>query len=255
ALCVRVNNRERMKLIVIDTTIDDKHNFYLVEDNSSLIDWHANTFGHFYKIFSKPEEISNLIDSIDFDDNWFEVEAKAIIEKNKSVVVMSCSIEEDHFAHAIDCKAPDEAPSEFEFIIDDCSLLSGANVCKRDVYELNKVIESFSLRSSEKSISKEVFGIELYDFLIRQNVLKNSNGKFGRPNINDNPHKEALISQYLFRDHFEKSNLGVMDYWNSLHPEDRKYCRMIIGSLNIVRDEFRSEINDIEKQVNSDIPF
>jgi hypothetical protein len=244
-----------MKLVVIDTTIDDEYNFYLVEDGARLADWHAKTFGHFYKVFSDPDEISKLVANHDFEDDRFEIESKAIIKNDKSVVVMSCSEELDFFTDVISCKAISSALSEFQFIVDECNILSCAFITVREVYDLNYVQECYLTNGNDKTIKKRRFGIDLYDFLANHNIISNTSGLYQRPNINENPHKAAIISQYLFRDNFEKLNLKVMDYWHQLHPEDRKYCRMIIDNLCAVRDEWDTEINDIEKDTYSDLTF
>jgi hypothetical protein len=135
-------------------------------------------------------------------------------------------------------------------------MLSGSEIYKREVYELNNVLDSFRLGSNNLSIRHSIFGSELFDFL-NKNALLAGIGKYCRPDFNKNPHRQAIISTYLFKTHYEESNLAVMDYWNHLHPNDRKYCREIANKMNSTRNEWETEINESEKYANMDnlIPF
>lgn len=233
-----------MGFIVVDTTIDDKHNFHIIGDHSSLVEWHMNAFGHFYQIFSSSEDISRLVDKYDFEDSYFEDEAERIIKESHSVIVTSCSPNESHFVHAISCQSKENSASEVEFIIDDCMMLSGAEIYKREVYGLNNVLDSFRLGSESLGIRHSVFGIELFHYVEKNHTLPGDRAQYWNPNINENPHRKAILSTYLFRQHYEESNLGVMDYWNDLHPNDRKYCREISNKMNATRDEWKTEISD-----------
>lgn len=154
-----------MEFIVVDTTIDDKHNFHIIGSHSSLVEWHMNAFGHFYQVFSSSEDISRLVGKYDFDDSFFEDEAKRIIKESHSVVVTSCSPNENNFVHAINCNSRENSVSETKFIIDDCMMLSGTEIFKREVYELNNVLASFRLGSKSLGIRNSVFGIELFGYL------------------------------------------------------------------------------------------
>lgn len=244
-----------MGFIVVDTTIDNKHNFHIIGSHSSIVKWHMNAFGHFYQVFSSPEDISRIVDKYDFHDSFFEDEAKRIIEKSHSVVVTSCSPNENHFVHAINFNSKENSVSETKFIIDNCMMLSGGEIYKREVYELNSILDSFRLGSEILGIRNSVFGIELFDYLEKNNILLGDRSQYWSPNINENPHRQAILSTYLFRQHYEKSNLGAMDYWNYLHPNDRKYCREIANKMNATRDEWETEISDSEKVVDSSFPF
>lgn len=244
-----------MGFIVVDTTIDDKHNFHIIGEHSSLVEWHMNAFGHFYKVFSNSEDISILVDKYDFEDSYFEDEAKRIIKESQSVLVTSCSPNESHFVHAINCKSKENSVSEIEFIIDDCMMLSGTQIYKREVYEFNSVLDSFRLGSESLGIRHSVFGIELFDYLKKNNALLGDRDKYWTPNINENPHRQAILSTYLFRQHYEESNLAVMDYWNYLHPNDRKYCREVADKMNSTRDEWGTEISETETVMDSSLPF
>lgn len=254
-LRVQGENIYFMGFIVVDTTIDDKHIFHIIGSHSSLAEWHMNAYGHFYQVFSCPEDISRLVGKYDFDDSSFEDEAKRIIEESHSVVVTSCSPNDSHFVDVITCNSKENSASETKFIIDDCMILSGAEIYKREVYELNTVLDSFRIGSGSLDIRNSVFGIELLDFLESKNALPGDRNQYWSANINENAHRQAILSTYLFRKHYEESKLGVMDYWNYLHPNDRKYCREIANDMNATRGEWESEISDSEIVVDNSLPF
>lgn len=233
-----------MGFIVVDTTIDDKHKFYIIGDHSSLVEWHMSEFGHFYKVFSSAEEFSVFFDKYDFGDSSFEDEAKGIIKNNQSVVITSCSPNESHFVYAVKCHSKNESSSEAEFIIKDCPMLCDTEIYKREVYDYSYVLDSFRLESQNLVIRHSVFGTRLLYFLEQNNLLFGGRDKYWAPDINENPHKQAVLSSYLFRQHYEQSNLGLMEYWDCLHPNDREYCREIVKKINFNRDEWEHEISE-----------
>ncbi|MCC5453354.1 hypothetical protein LMJ53_16690 [Rheinheimera sp. UJ51] len=233
-----------MGFIVVDTTIYDEHNFHIIQDDSSLIEWHMNEFGHFYKIFSSEEEIKDFFNKYDFEDSYFEDEAKKIFRKSQSVIITSCSPNQSHFIYAVKCRSKEDVVSEVSFIINECPILCETDIHKREVFDFNYILDSYKLESPNIKIRHSMFGAKLFCFLEKNNFLLEARDKYWIPDINENPHKPAVLSTYLFRQHYEESNLGIMEYWNYLHSNDRKYCRDIAKKINSTRDEWESEISE-----------
>ena len=231
-----------MSIVVVDEMVDCSHKFYLFDDAQDLLSWHSKLYGHFYSVIKSANALSDLISKHDIKDELFEEEAKLIISKHQSVLVTSCSENQDHFPYVIACHIPDKALSEYQFIREECSALSGGEVVSREVYNLSDVLDDY-ISDSKKSIRKSNFALELFDFLVLHKLIDDGQGVYVRPDINDNPHSSAILSQYLFRDDFINSNLKVMDYWLQLHPEDRRYCRNIDSKMRKVRIESGLELS------------
>lgn len=244
-----------MKLVVVDHDVDDRFHFYIVAGGSGFVQWHKDTFGHFYKTFDNLSDIQSLIDKHEFPNDDFYEKAQRLLKSEELIVVTSCDETESHFVHTVDCYPISKCLSEFTFIIDEVSIFTGASIYKREVISLENILDSLKASSNNKWLQRLEYCNPLYQFLLDEGQIQPTDQKYLKINRNKTPHGAGLLSTYLFKDEYRVSGLETLDFWDTLSNAKRSFCREVFSDIKSCREEWTSEGESKYGNEEAQLPF